>query len=130
MGLLSFLKGKNSGAKIPLPPLPAFPSPQPAIPQQQSVPPLQSSSSNRPTSPDAKEMSQSEWQVYGATDAEKKDEFPSLNSSQTSQQNQESPQSSGIRQVDDFGIPIKEDLELPEISMPKFRFPAAEEKEE
>lgn len=129
MGLFSFLKGKKSAAKMPLPPTPAFPSSQPSqeAPKSQPMQTEQPSFSqqNLPQQ-EAKEISQESWAVYNV-DSDK-EEFPSLG--QSSQPKQESPQASGTRQIDDFGIPIKEDLELPEISMPKFKFPAADEKQE
>jgi hypothetical protein len=127
--MFSFLKGKKSDAKLPLPPSPissSLPAAQPVqqASSQQTLPDLKFPSASDLSAPkESKDNSQS-FAVYNVEEP-KKDDFSSLGSSMPQKQ-----ESSGKRQIDDFGIPVNEDLELPEINLPKFKFPTVDEKDE
>ena len=105
MGLFSFLTKKKPEGNIPVPPSPAafkIDIPAPRVPMGGIMPAAQPTPSPRPAFTGMEQM-------------------------------QERPSSESItapRQVDDFGIPAKEEFELPDIEMPRFKLPTTEEKAE
>lgn len=115
MGLFSIFKRKKPEGKIPIPPSPPGAIPKPAFPEKK---PETKPGDNPPMPPSGQP------------------EFPSIPVPKPSAEIKNSEKISldepmkAPRQIDDFGIPMKEDFELPDIEMPRFKFPSKDEKAE
>lgn len=114
MGLFSFLKGKKQAGAIPIPPSPPSSAPKPVI---YSTEPAEEASQGQL-------FPQSSIRVISAGDFPEKSDF-GLPRSPSAEEPIKAP-----RFLDDFGIPSKDELELPEIDIPKFKFPTQKEKME
>jgi hypothetical protein len=123
MGLFSFLKGKAPEQKIPIPPSPGMPS-RPQVPTP-SFQPIQPDQAQRDAG-QAKSFFSDEpdFSIPFKFDEEEK-QSPSFPPAE------EEFGQKKIRQVDDFGLPMSDELELPSFDVPKFKFmPSGDEKAE
>ncbi len=139
MGLFSFLKKKKPEDKIPTPPSPPEAKGPEAQGKEDVLKPLgsegqaQPQQPPQPKGPSLSSKSQeplSYEEIPAPRPAESMKEQQGMKE-QPKQPQKPSEQLKAPRQVDDFGIPMKkEEFELPDVEMPKFKFSGSREEEE